>query len=133
METATTRKYTNLQKLAASLLDDAVANPFGDWFHFSDVKCDKVYAPTNDWNWVVSAQVVAELDESGEKTVTKTITIKDVIRAMRIIASSDKVGLHDSFRKRFAAALHVPDESDFDAIDSDAVLQVAIFGEVIYG
>jgi hypothetical protein len=60
------------------------------------------------------------------------VTVEMVAEAMSKIVDGD-VNLAPDYIGRIAIAKARPDEADLDAGDCDAIVQVAVFGEVIYG
>jgi hypothetical protein len=90
---------------------------------------------TNSWWWAVDYDggdwddpctlwvAIADPDNDywfEDGVITATVTVTDIRRAIQEML--DHPVIEESFRK-----------SDFDAIYGDAVIQQAIFGEVIYG
>lgn len=73
-------------------------------------------------------------EHDGEPEGQHTLTHKMVMRAVRKIASKDGAELVNTrIRKQCTALVFKgPDAVDFDSGAADAVLQVAVFGEVTY-
>lgn len=63
-----------------------------------------------------------------------TVTISDVARALGVIADlSRPLRLHSTDRARIAEASRENDGGQIDADDADVIIQVAAFGNVVYG
>lgn len=84
---------------------------FGDWF----TECD--YLDGADWDKVGRVKLTG-VDADGQE-ITKTLGIKDIANALPIANQQVHMDLFNF--------------DNYDAICADAVLQVAIFGEVIFG
>lgn len=83
--------------------------------------------------WSVTFTEDGDNGPEGEHTISH----KTVMRAVRRIASKDGAeirALAPAVRKECQALVFKgPDDVDFDADMADQVLQVAAFGEVVYG
>lgn len=64
-------------------------------------------------------------DKEGDSLEWKKITIEDIRKAVAVVMKPE-FNLHDSYKAMVA-------NDDNDATSSDAILQAAMFGEVIYG
>ena len=88
--------------------------PFSFGTHWHEVKFYK----GADWNKIGRVRLVA-IDEVTLEKTEKIIGIRDLMKALPI--ANEQVWMD----------LYNPEE--YDAICADAVLQVAVLGEVIYG
>jgi hypothetical protein len=70
-------------------------------------------------------------DAGGEPCAR--VTVDNVRRGLRQIVSGEGQLVGEETRRRFALALREWDAGDLDAGDCDMIVQVAIFGKVIYG
>ena len=89
------------------------SSPFSFGYHFTDVE----YIGDTDWDEIGRVKITGINDT--EQEITKTIGIKDLAEALPI---ANKQVYMDLFNF-----------DNYDAICADAVLQVAIFGEVQFG
>lgn len=102
-----------------------------DFYWYQEISDDNPREITGD-DWSIS---FTEYSENGPEG-SHTISHKLVMRAVRRIASkdSDGIAINGEVRKRcMALVFKGPDAVDFDSGMADAVLQVAVFGEVTYG
>lgn len=79
---------------------------------------------------------VYEMDEDagGYKSTGVPVSNKEIAKAFKLIMGKDEIKYCDrNWRKRMAAAYWAKDACDLDAGDADAVVQIALFGEVVYG
>lgn len=67
------------------------------------------------WHW-----------DDNEMTMEYTVTLKDIIKGLQV--ASDNGGWPSKCARHFA-----DEDSSFDLYEAEALLQVIIFGEVIYG
>ena len=89
------------------------SRPFSFGDHFTE--CD--YIGDTDWDKVGRVKITGIND--SEQEITKTIGIKDLAEALPIANKQVYIDLFNF--------------DNYDAICADAVLQVAVFGKVIYG
>jgi hypothetical protein len=89
------------------------SSPFSFGDHFTKAN----YIGDADWD-VIGKIRITGLDENDKK-VTKTLSVKDLAKALPV---ANKQVYMDLFNF-----------DQYDSICSDAVLQVAMFGKVIYG
>jgi hypothetical protein len=106
-----------------------------------DILTTAIKGGTGYWAWVSEIVRTDELDVTSVKFHAneeddfepKTITSADVKAAIRKLATEDvKYGAN---YKAVARALMFDGsmEADYDAGDADGIVQVAMFGEVVYG
>ena len=88
---------------------------------------DDLYAP-DGWTYLV----VAEDPENPTGTIQVTIDHKSIVKACRAIIHG-KVSVNSSIKGEAANLLFDTEECDIDAIAADAILQVAVYGGVIFG
>lgn len=63
-----------------------------------------------------------------------TVTLEDVKRAIRKLAGTEPVKYAGpTIRSECRGLIFDPEEVDYDADTADVIVQVAIFGEVVYG
>jgi len=85
---------------------------FGSWW------TDCVYLYGSSWEKPGKVRLTATDEITGEKT-TKTISAEDLVRAL---PAADKQTNIDMFNFE-----------EYDSVAADALLQVAVFGKVIWG
>lgn len=76
--------------------------------------------------WAVDNYGYKLHDQLEEADVPKMLTATCIAMALQKLADSDK-----QWNQRLAARLLEP--GDYDASDADTLIQVAVFGEVVYG
>jgi hypothetical protein len=86
------------------------------------------YDAPDGWSWSLSA----ENPEEGPATVSKVINHDRVIDAMRAIADHGLGKTNQDCVVQCGRFLTDPEDADFDADTADQVLQVVLFGEVVY-
>jgi hypothetical protein len=89
------------------------SSPFSFGDHFTKAN----YIGDADWD-VIGKIRITGLDENDKK-VTKTLSVKDLAKALPIANQQVYMDLFNF--------------DQYDSICADAVLQVALFGKVIYG
>ncbi|CAM4136020.1 hypothetical protein NONI108955_11100 [Nocardia ninae] len=95
-----------------------------DWEYPAEFPFD---APAG-WMWRVT---IEDPTRDGE-TITKEIRHKDLMAAFRKISGKD-FEARASLKKQCRNMLLNVDEADMDAVDADAVLQVAMLGDIAFG
>lgn len=118
---------------AADLLTGAVEGGTNYWAAVSDIVRD------DDLN-VLSVRY-HEQDDDGEyrtplgsySTEGVVVTVEDVKKACRRILTESLEYVGPSLIKEVAVLTVSPDDSDWDAGVADEVVQVALFGKVVYG
>ncbi|WP_331761024.1 hypothetical protein OG225_43135 (plasmid) [Nocardia sp. NBC_01377] len=94
-------------------------------FHRDWEYSDGTGAP-DDWVWIVTA------DHSTLDTlVSCEIRHADIIEAAREIASG-QVEAARCVREQARALLHTPEDTDIDSIVADDILQVAVYGRIVF-
>lgn len=73
-----------------------------------------------------------EDDESGYKAEGVKVTLNMVAGAVRKITDGD-IGVHSAMFYAITRANRDNDAGDIDADAADAIVQVAIFGKIVYG
>ena len=114
------------------LVIGAMPFSFGNWFTPGDSNWE-------DWGnpfprrgfWQDITYDLADGVE-GNQGGTIRVTGAQINAAGRKIAAGE-ASLHEGICQRIKFAMDNPDNGDIDAIDADAVLQVAIYGDVIFG
>jgi|HubBroStandDraft_2_1064218.scaffolds.fasta_scaffold570944_1 hypothetical protein len=93
-----------------------------DWWLTADI----ADADTPDWAATVTG---------GEPGATKTATITHevVLKTARAILGKRPQYASDALARECRNLIWAADETDFDAASSDELLQVAVFGQIIYG
>lgn len=89
------------------------SSPFSFGYHFTE--CD--YLGDTQWDKVGKVRIKGY--NENDKLVTKTIGIKELANALPIANQQVYMDLFNF--------------DNYDAICADAILQVAVFGKVIYG
>lgn len=75
---------------------------------------------------------VTLLPEYVESWVSKTITYQDLYNACNLLATGE-VSVNSNTKKVCQAIVTDPDDVDYDAEDADVIIQVALFGDIIFG
>jgi len=91
-------------------------------FRYDDDGC----APEG-WNWVVTSRH----PDGGAVGTAKVVRHADILAAAEVIVGDDK--FRPSLRTECWNLLFDPDDCDIDAGAADAILQVVIYGEVLFG
>lgn len=87
---------------------------------------------TDTESWTLTFTDLAD-EPAADVATERTITHADIMRAVRAIAGGT-VEVRDEYRKECRLfQFGKLDECDFDAVSADVVIQVAAFGEIIYG
>lgn len=94
------------------------------------------------WNCPPAERGVTVHDVVGDDIPPegRRVTLDDIARAVNAIAKAPlsdpepvALGLHRQYRRQVVEASRENDAGDIDAGLADAIVQVAVFGEVIYG
>ena len=89
------------------------ASPFSFGDHWVDVH----YSLGTEWDKIGS--VIITCLNADDKEVTKTVTIESLLEALPIANSK--------------VSMNLLDFDDYDAVCADAILQVAVIGDVVFG
>lgn len=72
-----------------------------------------------------------------EESSTHTVTLDDVARGLKQLSSGSlnysNMGYDETPARLRLLDTTNGDESDYDALDADAVVQAALFGKIVYG
>lgn len=68
-----------------------------------------------------------------DDTVTHTVTVDTFARAYSLIHAGPVKYLSGYSRKRLIAAYRECDAGDIDAVDATNIVEIGLFGEVVYG
>lgn len=126
------------RQLACDILITAAETPAGDWFRTAryrwyDPHLEGGTAPPGpDGGPNVEWRVVVDNPEE-EGTRARDLTPGTIARVMDLLQGDAHVDLPDHLILRFAEMWEAPLEADFDAEDADILVQLAVFGEVVYG
>lgn len=85
------------------------------------------YAPGADWDQPGSLTVTVVSPDDDADTVTVTVSVEQVAAALDVAI---RAGLVDACT---GVPISRSDEFDWDACSGDTVMQMAVFGEVVYG
>jgi hypothetical protein len=103
-----------------------------DWWHSFDrdwsYTAESPYTAPDGWVWTVTAE---DPNEHG-KVVIKQVQHADLMKAAREMAAKDS-DYSSTLRKEARNLVFAPEDHDIDAVIADAILQLAVFGEVVYG
>jgi hypothetical protein len=75
---------------------------------------------------------VSVQDEFVEDYPSKTLTYQDLLDASKKIASGE-VKVNSQTKSVCQAIVSDPSDVDYDADDADVIVQVAMFGEIVFG
>lgn len=104
---------------------------FGSWFTPGDSNWDDWTKPCPDDFWI-DIDYDIDGDDQGSRRGHIRLTAADIRAAAQTIADG-KASLNQQYTNAVTDALNSPNDADLDSIGADAVLQVAIYGDVIYG
>lgn len=87
-----------------------------DWDWWQSIK----YSEGSQWDKVgeITVSITDPDDEEEEEVITKTLGVQD---------------LADAYAKYISQTKNTVNWEDFDACSGDAVLQIAVLGEIVYG
>lgn len=118
----------------------AVEGGIGYWSQVSEYRW---WSPTLDGGSAVHADGIpnayATIHEFGDSDPdnrdlkVRDIGVEDISRAIGIMGKGGVTGASDGWCKRIMQASRENDAGELDAGDYDAIVQVAMFGEVVYG
>lgn len=111
---------TKLVKIAGDVLTTAIESGAVYWASFAKLERAE--------DLTVTFSIIFDEDEKEVGRVGRA----DIIRAMKRIVAGE-IQISPDVIGQCALALAKSDDTDFDAGDADSVLQVACFGEVVYG
>lgn len=120
-----------LTTLARDVLTDFVESGYSQWF--MNLEYNRL---PEDQDLFITEVRFEEYDEGTMTPVEPrrvfTITETKVIKAMRKIAM-EAVDIRSDLRDRIKEALHDENYANLDAETDDCIVQVAAFGELVYG
>lgn len=96
-----------------------LGSAFETWSWWRDVS----YPTGSDWETPGTVMLTLDDPEHGESDgvlLSRTLTIDDIVRGYQLLLQQFQFDV-------------TPYDLDFDAVSGDAVLQLAIFGELVYG
>lgn len=106
-------------KLIENIIDDG-----GYWIGYWVVKGE--HDPSNQ-TYKVYLQ-----PEYVEDWKSKTITYQDLLEASRKLATGE-VSVNSNTKSVCQQIISDPSDVDYDAEDADCIIQVALFGEIMFG
>ena len=133
-----TKGMSETAKFLSDVIITALEGGVGYWSQASEYRHGCVfeaYEEREDKRQPAYA-VIHELndDESGYKTEGLRVDNAVVAKAFKRIMGKDEIPHCDlDWRKRMVAAYWAKDACDLDAGDADAIVQIAVLGEVVYG
>lgn len=117
-------------QLARDVLTNFVESGYSQWF----MNLDYNRLPEDQDLWITKVS----FEEFDEDTMTPveprkvfTITEADVIKAMRTICHGDLIA--STLQARIHEALTEEEYANLDAETDDCIIQIAAFGELVYG
>jgi hypothetical protein len=123
-------KATVDEQFLRDCLVTAVETPFGSWWWSEPGTCVRD-AELNILTINLAIDDPNEEEGSGKHTPWKTVTPADLVPAIQKIIDYRLLG--GSYMNYLLRAVRDCDAGDVDAIVADAILQVLILGEVVYG
>lgn len=133
METVT--KLDAREQFLRGVLCTAVEGGTNYWAQVSAIKREgyradaKVNEPGfSDWSYL--GYTLHDSEDEGKKHVVTVATVK---RGLKLLTQDTKVGVRQDIRKAILLANIDPDNGDIDAEAADVIIQVGIFGEIVYG
>lgn len=136
-----TKGMSETAKFLSDVIITALEGGIGYWSQASVYRHGFTYDEAEDRDGRESKRqpayaVIHELndDESGYKTEGLRVDNAVVAKAFKRIMGKDEIPHCDlDWRKRMVAAYWAKDACDLDAGDADAIVQIAVLGEVVYG
>lgn len=128
-------RSTERAQFHADIIITAVEGGIGYWAQAKDYKWD-VPNPADTTVTIRETEDSVEFDGPGKWI---TITIDDIAAAYgkinkgSIEDAEQAVRIHSSMIKHLRDAYREIEAGDIDALDADAIMQIAALGEVIYG
>lgn len=101
------------------------------WWVISEDRCereDQYFTALEGWEWIVTP-LDPDSEEPGEPVTITHGTLMDAIRKVTKGAEVSKACRAACWLVVFGR----DDEVDFDAASADEVLQIAVYGEVVFG
>ncbi|MCU1675972.1 MAG: hypothetical protein JWM93_730 [Frankiales bacterium] len=122
----------------ADILTTAVEGGIQYWAHVDEYRW---WSPTLDGGTAEhadgTANAYARITDLEVESGERTITVDDIARALRTISKHPITGMNETTRRLIIANDHANGDAEhFDVIDADsadAIVQVALYGEVVYG
>lgn len=102
------------------------------WDWWREVNDDVIWNDVPE-DWKVTGRVDDPQEPESEDTPTIEFEITNAALVTALLKISDSEELHLDLRRKCLLLLLDPDSADFDAADSDYVIQVALFDQAIYG
>lgn len=138
-----TRSADRAQFLS-DLLTGAVEGSIGYWSQVSEyhwysptLEGGSAEHPEGQANSYVTVHEDGADNDGDDGNVVRTIGVDDIARALgEIRKTPHREGpewLHEDYVKAILAADRTNDTSELDAISFDAIVQIALFGKVVYG
>lgn len=119
-----------LQELYASIITTAVEGGINYWARVGDYEWSfKWHGDDKD----DASVTVYEYGDDTEPASVHKVTTDTIAHAFTVLKKGPVKYLGEATRKRYIGAQFVPDEADLDAGDADNILQIGLFGELVYG
>ena len=93
------------------------------------------WASTAEHNTEARTYAITLLPDCVDETagvVDKTITYQDLLDATRKLATGE-VSVNHTTKAVCQTIISDPSDVDYDATDTDVIVQVAMFGEIVFG
>jgi hypothetical protein len=85
-------------------------------------------------NLVFGADGYVDFKYSDEPEITHHVTADTIAHAFTVMHQNEHINyLHDNSRARYLRAYRENEAGDIDAVDATNILEIALFGEVVYG
>lgn len=133
---AGTRRSQALQTFYSDIVTTAIEGGINYWAEvhqyawFSNTLSGGTAAPGPDGGDNAEA-VIAAMDDDDEQR--HQVTPDTIARAYTILAAGEVKYLGEETRKRYLKARREVEAGDIDASDADNIVQLGIFGELVYG
>ena len=109
----------NLVELFGNIIEDA-GYAIGYW-------ADEAHHDADARTYAVTIQ-----DEYADEFENKTLTYDDLLEASKKLASG-AIKVNSQTKSVCQAIVSDPSDVDYDADDADVIVQVAMFGEIVFG
>ena len=117
------------KQFLADVLSTAIEGGINYWAAVDFDSAERVECEQDALGWRYGSVRILDKVDGTEFGTMRTIDANTVARGLRELRKTDRY----SFKDLRKADRTNGDEGDFDAGDADAVIQLGIFGEIVYG
>ena len=118
------------QQLYTDIVTTAVEGGINYWARVCDYEYSDTFFgdSTND-----ASATVIEYGDSETEVARYKLTTATVAKAFGIMRKGPVEYLGEAMRKHYLKEYQFPENADFDANDADNIVQIGLFGKVVYG